>query len=282
MKFQSAGARADDVYGYYNLGFGRLVVGMKLLPTFFCGFPGADVGDRVAGTGGDLRGAGLQLERMKFGPLDAAVALSEHTGSTSGAFDVSEATMPKLTGTLTYSGGPFGVRVGGGYAANDVYTTNTTAAIKRDVTGTYMGLYGWISFGAARIDANVYKFENPNFYGGPPPSAAGRAYFNAANVLVDSEKFGWGLKFSYKITPMIGFQCMYGEEELEVPNAITTTNIDKDPRKAWYVEFDITVHKNFKIRPGYSKLDNEYILINGVSTNQTEVTKYGATWEITF
>jgi hypothetical protein len=86
MKFQSAGARADDVYGYYNLGFGRLVVGMKLLPTFFCGFPGADVGDRVAGTGGDLRGAGLQLERMKFGPLDAAVALSEHTASTSGAF----------------------------------------------------------------------------------------------------------------------------------------------------------------------------------------------------
>lgn len=282
MNFKQAGARSGGVYGYYNMGFGRLKVGDDLLPTFWAGFPGPDVGDRVGGTGGDLGSPGLHMDRIKIGPLGAAVALTNPTTNTSGAFDVQEATMPRLTGNLSYKGGPFGVTLAGGYVSNDVYTTDTTTAIKRDVSGTYVGLYVSYRIGAAGFDANVYKFTNPNFYGGPPPSAAGRAYFNGANALIDSEKFGWGLKFSYKITPMFEFQCGYGEEELEVPNAGTPANIDKDPRKAYWLEFPITVHKNFKIRPGFSKLDNEYILINANSTAENEVTKYGATWEITF
>jgi len=268
--------------GTYDMGFATLRVGRMWNISF--NPPPVFMVDSVGSPIANVQAPEIRLEKIKLGPVTLAIAATEAgelgiTGNTATwAAPVTEQVMPKLETRADVKFGPVGFSLLGGYYSYDIYSNATTTSLKKDIDTNYWGAIGTFNSGPISLWGSWMSFKNADQWSNAA-ATIGAAFDATDTNIVDADRDVWQFRASYTLNPMITFNFIYGESKYT--QSIGGFN-NEDPQKGWAVTVPFTITKNFEIRLEYSYLDNEDRLINGVRTEETEVTKYGARWIIYF
>jgi predicted porin len=257
--------------GTYNMGFATLRIGRWWTPSF--NPPPAWMVDTVGSPIVTVQEPRIALENIKLGPVSFQITAMQAGETAVGGFATTEQTMPKFEGRADVNIGPVSLAVLGGYYSYDIYSANTTTAIKKDVDSNFYGAIATLNMGPFQVRGSWITINNPTVYGGPPSTI--NTTLDASNNIIDSDRDIWQAYITYTLNPMISFNLIYGHSEYSQDrNGFS----DEDSQKGWAFTVPINITQNFTVRLEYSQLDNEDRVVQGVTTEETEVTKYGARW----
>ncbi len=260
------------LYGTWNFGSGALTVGQTYSPLnmFTSGQVfGADAG--LLNVGGVYSGREPLLQ-LAFGGFKVALVELNHADNVASTYD--ENTMPAIEARYRYARDNWNVEIGGGYQTYE--SQNSITGVDVDIDSYVVALAGGYNFGALYVKANVYTGTNGGNLialntSGTGWAGGGLAGLNAAgNDVDDNDMMGYVLVVGGKINDMFSVEAgySYAEEELD-------SDLDADEVSAYYLNTTITFAPGVFVVP-------EIGMIDGDEDGDTEVTYFGAKWQINF
>ncbi len=265
------------LYGTYNFGAGKLLIGQDYTPSTFFYSNSVYDGD------GDLLGVGQfyvgrrQMIQLTFGDLKLAFIQPEAIDYT--GFDT-DTTLPKIEVCYGFKTDMFFVDVFAGY---QTYELDATSA-DEDVDAYVVGLGGGVNIGPAYIKAMGHFGQNfGNYsaynvgYNGTVPTLRDEATF-VSGKLEDVDGWGALAVVGFKVNDMLTVEAGYGYEEADLDNS----GRDEDWVEQYYLNATINITKGFFIVPEIGLIQGERGQAPGVATNEPDVFYMGAKWQINF
>jgi len=272
------GYLADDLNqsawtGAYDMGFATLRLGRWWTPSF--NPPPVWMVPTVGNFIITAQEPRIALENIKLGPVKFQITGMRGSGEPGiGIYNVTETTMPRMEARADATFGPVNIAVIGGYYSYDAYTSNQTTALKTDFDGDFYGAIATFTMGPFQVRGSWVRVNNPTVYTGRG-NANVFERLDASNNLIDVDQTLWQAYATYTLNPMISFNLVYGQNKYEQDrNGFT----DKDEQSGWMFTVPINITQNFTVRLEVSKVDNKDFVVQGVTTEEGDVTSYGARW----
>ncbi|MDA3918520.1 MAG: hypothetical protein PF690_16315 [Deltaproteobacteria bacterium] len=269
-----SGVNLRLLYGTWNFGSGAFTVGQTYSPLnmFTSGQVfGSDTG--LLNVGGVYSGREPVLQ-LAFGGFKVALVELDNADALPGKV-ANENSIPAIEASYRYSQDNWNVKVAGGY---QTYEAQDAFGFGIDVDSYVVALSGGVNFGAFYVKGNVYTGENGgnlialNTTTAGAWSGSGLAGLNAAGTDTDdNDIFGYVLVVGGKINDMFSVEAGYGSAEQEL-NSSTT---GEDEVSAYYLNSTITLAPGVFVVPEIGMIDAE-------EDGQTELTYFGAKWQINF
>jgi hypothetical protein len=278
------------MYGEWNFGAGKLLVGQDYTPTdqilglnvgvlpsgLTSNAPTLDGEGNALGIGSMYNSRRPQI-KLKFGGFQLAFIEPQTAGNSgSGGTDV-DTTLPQIAASYKFKTDMFSITPYGAY--NTYEQTNTATDAGESVDSTLFGVAGTDNIGAFNVKGNVWGGQNTNGLG-----RAGNVnlYGNAwltGGTYEDSDQFGGQVFVGFKLNDMLTFEAGYSMETSE----ITVANVDyeSDPTH-WYIDAVITLAPGVMIVPEFGIYDLGDNDVGGVATERGDITYFGAKWQINF
>lgn len=289
-RFEYANANANAVslrhiYGEWNFGAGSLIVGQT------DGAFDTDISTQVfddghVGTMGCADTGRAPLVKFVFGGLKFNIEAPELgivTGAAAPVTTTSEATLPQINASYTFTLNNISIELGGAYQTYEYEPV--AGGTEFDVTSYVVGAQFGATLGAFNLAASIFGGENAANLVGVDTAvdttsytaarSEGYAYYDGAKVY-DAESFGFALVGSYTINEMFAISAGYGYAENTVDVAAGTVSED-DEACTYYVNLPITLAPGVVITPEIGVVDYEEAL-----TTEDTTTYFGARWKISF
>jgi hypothetical protein len=284
------GATLRLLYGEWNFGAGKLLLGQDYTPMTFW------VSNQVWGSDNDLLGFGQQYHgreqqvKLTFGNFQIA-AINPVTNRAVFNFPQADidTTIPKLAASYDIKGGPVKARISGAYQTYDVVRIVAGAENEQSVDAWQIAAGMVYDMGPFFLKGDLYYGENLANMGqssaadatttGLVGIRADRAAWNG-NSIIDAETLGFALVAGFKMNDSIVFEAGYGQANNEIEDGGLKVAQDV---KAYYLNATINLAKNVFIVPEIGKLDYGDIEQTGVADEDKGDMKYiGAKWQINF
>jgi hypothetical protein len=274
------------LYGAWNFGPGTFLVGQDYTPTFFpisdqCGLIGGDCGLIFWGTvytGRQpqlkLTMGGFKVALLNYGTLANPLP----AGAFPGGLDT-DATLPEIEASYTFSVGPAAVHIGGGYHSHDA--VGATAAAAAGGTERDYSIDAWFIEGAAKmafgplyVNVQLAYGQNPGDYGLTQDHLVKAArYVTATDSIEDAESLWGALVVGFKVSDMLKLEGGIGYIANEIDNYDILNGADlvggtsEHDVTTWYLQAAISPVKNVFFIPEIGMTDYGDLEITGV-TNQ--------------
>lgn len=258
------GVNVRKLYGEWNFGAGKLLVGQTYTPSAYFYSNSVFDGD------GDLLDAGQAyigrqpMLRLTFGDFKIAF-VSINTGSF-GTGDI-DTTWPKIEASYNMKMDNFFVDLSGGY---QTYEANGV-----DVDSYLLQLGGGMDFGAAYFKANVFVAQNGDAYGLYNAGLHSDAMGFAAGDVVDTDTLGWLVVCGFKVSDMLTIEGGYGAIESE----LDASGADADEGAQYYINASITLAPGVYVVPEIGVRDFKD---SAGGADEGDLTYFGAKWQINF
>ncbi|MFO8089312.1 MAG: hypothetical protein R6U13_05700 [Desulfatiglandaceae bacterium] len=284
------GATLRLLYGQWNFGAGKLLVGQDYTPMTFWVSGQAWNGDNCLLGFGQMYQGREQQVKLTFGNFQIA-AINPVTNRAVTGFPQADidTTIPKLAASYDIKGGPIKARISGAYQTYDVVRVVAGAEDEQSVDAWQIATGAVYDMGPFFLKGDLYYGENLANMGQSSVAAAtttGIAGIRAdraawsGTTIVDAETLGFALIAGFKMNDSITFEVGYGQANNEIE--IGGTSVEQDV-KAYYMNAAISLAKNVFIVPEIGKLDYGDIKQTGVpDENQGDIKYLGAKWQINF
>jgi len=271
------------LYGEWNFGGGKLLVGQDYSPLFnvqsnsiYSFNTSTDELDMLF-TGYTYGGRVPQL-KLTFGDFKIA-AITPNAGLDAGstAAASTKVMLPKFEASYRLAQNNWFVQFGAGYQTFDIYSgANQTGS---DVSvNSYVGaLTGGITVGPATFSANIFGGQNAGSFAAIGASdlafmTGGRArYVAATNMVIDNDVIGYALVANYKASDMFTFEVGVGGVKTELDQTSST----KDDVIQYYLQSVITLAPGVTVTPEIGVVDFR-------QNTQSDNTYLAAKWQINF
>jgi len=282
----SGNANIRLLYGEWNFGAGKFLVGQDYTPLYLPGSGQVYAVDNGLGGWGEVYGSRKAQLKLTFGGFQVAVlapstnhTLTEVAAATAIATDKTEATIPQIQAAYTFKGSNWDVTLAGGYQTFEVAAdANMDAA--QDVTSYVLAATANMAVGAFKFGASVHGGENTGnmisvdvngFQDGDNGNNGLARYDAGANKVTDNETFGYRVYAAYTVNDMFGLELGYGQNSAEYDRAAS----EDDEVTAYYLSAPITLAPGVFVIPELGVVDYE-------EDGQEETTYFGAKWQINF
>jgi len=264
------GVNVRILYGKWDFGSGSFLVGQTYSPLNIF------VSNQVFGSDTDMLNVGgvysgrEPMLQLQFGSFKVAAVELNNADNVGGTV---ENTIPAIEASYKYSQDNWNVGVVGGY---QTYERQMGAGVEIDVDSYVVALQAGVNFGAIYLKGNVYTGQNGgNLIAlnttGTGFSGDGLAGLNAAGTDVDdNDIFGFVFVVGGKINDMFSVEAGYAAAEQELDSMS-----DADEVSSYYLQSTITFAPGVFVVPEIGMIDND-------EDGQTEVTYFGAKWQINF
>ena len=278
----------------WDFGGGSLLIGKDMGPVNF--FPSSQVFNDdmgLVGYGGILsyfkpmmqlsfgnfKIAALEPEtstRVLFAWGHPSMVPSTSTGVT--GFTECDTSLPKIEASYSFTAGPVGLWVGGGYQSFDEVdiTTNKEYGIDSSIFGV-----GWkIPIGALYVNGSIFLGTNLGQYQTTFQIGNDDAVYDAASdKIIDTDSMGYVLVVGMKASDTINLEAGYGYLEHEGGG----TGIWEDDNTSMYVQANIILAEGVSVTPEIGIVDyGDTSMADGHKTDQGDTTYFGARWQIVF
>jgi len=266
-------------WGAWNFGGGTLLIGHTWSPlyinTTICGQ--CEAGGTSGGYGfwvGDLRQAQVQL---RIGGLTVALVEPNAAVGVVGTALTAEVdtTLPKLEVTYALKLGSIALVPFLGYQTYDEVLLATDQGYSID--GMVYGLTAKAAFGPGYVNGQIWKTKNGKEWGDLYYTGGFSAYFDGTSVK-DVDGLGYGITAGMKLSDTMSFELGYGFAEYELDRP----GVYEDDASTMYAQLNITIAKGFMVTPEIGIVDKGTHTVDGVESEQGDMTYYGAVWKITF
>lgn len=296
------GVNVRLLYGEWNFGPGKLLVGQDYSPFYLPGSGQVYAVDAGLGGWGEAGGDRKAQLKLKFGEFQiAAIApntnFTQGNGATPGTVGMvngmttasavvnfgttaAEVKLPLIEARYTLRGDNWDIRIAGAYQTFEVNTASTTTAAQ-DITSYMLAIGGNMTIGQLAMGAEVHGGENPGnimpadvngFQTAGGDSNNGLAYYDTTgNKVYDNEAFGWRAYLLYTFNDMFAVEVGYGQQKVEYDLAGSTA----DEVSSYYLQVPVTLAPGVFVVPEIGVLDYQ-------ETGQQETTYFGAKWQINF
>ncbi|MCG8688778.1 MAG: hypothetical protein MI892_28160, partial [Desulfobacterales bacterium] len=178
-----------------------------------------------------------------------------------------EVTLPKLEASYDVKFNNIRLKAVGGYNAYEIDDAY-------DVDSYILGLGGKGTFGPAYLAASFYIGQNLGPYDFRV-STDNDPVLSGADEVVDNDSYGFILVAGYKLNSMFTFEAGYGYTESELDGS----GFGEDDASQYYLQSKITLAPGVIVVPEVGFVDNGH---DSAGTKQTEITYFGAKWQINF
>lgn len=280
-------ARVRLLYGTWNFGPGKLLVGKAYVPTFNLISNQVFAGDNdllfYGGASGRVRQAQIALHMggLKFALVEPNVN-SYATTAWAGAVADTEVTIPQLEASYGFAFGPVKMTLFGGYHTYDDRFVNGLLDASSSIDSYVYGAVAKTTFGPIFLNGGINFGQNYRAYGwlhqtGMAPI---RTYNNVTNVWTENDTDDWGFNLvaGFKVNDMLTFEAGYGYVETDMDNSLA-----EDEAATYYINATINLAKGCFIVPEIGKIDQKDVTnAAGVKTDQGDTMYFGAKWQINF
>ena len=280
------------LYGEWNFGAGKLLVGQDYTPVF--NITGNQIFSPAVGTSDDVNmlmfgtaysGREGQV-KLKFGNFQIAMLApgtaynSTTVNADANAVVVSslntEATVPAFEASYRFAMDNWWFVANGGYQTFDVRTGAGTNWL--DVDSYILAANAGITFGPVTLSGTVNVGQNSgNLITTRTAGAAGNAGNGKglaalqSGIVYDNETFGLGLVGQFKANDMFTIEAGYGYAE----NEYDIAGSQEDDVATYYIQTTITLAPGVMITPEIGVVDFK-------QSGQDEITYIGARWQLNF
>jgi hypothetical protein len=282
-----AGIRTRHIYGEYDFGGFKLLVGQTYAKSFLPTLYGARGGQGTY-RGEASIGTRTPMIRARFnaGPGELAISALTPTVTTypagfAAAFveDI-DSTMPRLEIAYDVKFGNFRLNLVGTHQSYEVVDTATNVGY--DVTSYAVMGKLQAAFGPLSLSAGMYSGQNLKEFGMGGLPATATSTWNGTQIL-DTDQFGWALGAKFKVNDMFAVAAGYGETDLSQPSGVAGVTDAEDTMKGYHLSAFVTVAKNFDINFEYGVKDWEDIrAAGGLPVDEGKDKYWGMEWILKF
>lgn len=280
----SAGSGSKDanirlLYGEWNFGAGKLLVGQDYVPMVLGGSNQVYAADNTLAGWGEVDGSRHAQIKLTFGGFQIAFVENNtnyYDGTASASEDDVDVIMPMIQAqyALTYDNWVF--TLAGGYQTFDV----DNGTVDDDVTSWGLGLDVAVTFGAFAITGQIHGGTNVgniyDIYVNDGDLAGGQGYADVSGTkVIDNDAIGGRIAVGYTFNEMFGVEVGYGYQQTEYD----MTGSEEDEVQSYYIQFPITLAPGVHVVPEIGVVDFEDDWNND---GEDEVTYFGAKWQINF
>jgi len=282
-------ARVRLLYGTWNFGAGTFLVGRDYTPVFYpisdqCGLVGGDCGLIFWGTVYPGRVnqlkmsmGGFSLALLNYG----ALANPLQTGAVGTAWDT-DATLPEIEAAYTFSFGPAGFMVGGGYHTHDAVALVGATEREESVDAWFLTGAGKFNFGPFYVNFQIAWAQNPGDYGLTQDNLFKSAiYVAGSDSIEDAESLFGALVLGFKVSDMLKLEGGYGYIGNELDTAPGVTS--EQTTQTYYIQAAISPVKNVFIMPEMGVVDYGDLEVTGAAdTDLGSGFYFGVKFQINF
>jgi len=265
-------------WGAWDFGGGSLLVGHTWSPLY----ANATItnqsheGGSASGYGfwvGDLRQAQIRL--TTGGLIVALVEPAATLTATGSGADETDTTLPKIEALYTFKLGSITLIPFFSYQTYDEVVMATDKDYSID--SMLYGLSVKAAVGPGYVKGQVWANTNGKEWGDGYNTGGFSAYFDGTDIQ-DVDGLGYAITAGMKLSDTMNFEVGYGHAEYEVDRPGTY----EDTASAMYAQMEIQLAKGFILCPEIGVIDKGDHTVNGVKTEQGDMTYYGAVWKIHF
>ena len=265
------------LYGEWNFGAGKLLVGQDYTPMYLPGsnqvYKNDNALDGWGNVNGNLRKAQIKLT---FGDFQIAFVENEKNVYDNGVAFTDDVVMPMIQVRYALTFENFVITMAGGYQTFDVETAN----IDDDVTSWGLGLDVAATFGALSVSGQVSGGTNVgnlyDIYVNDSDAIIGRGYADVSGTkVIDNDAMGFRVAVAYAFNEMFGVEVGYGYQQTE----FDTSGSEEDEVQSYYINFPITLAPGVIVVPEIGVVDFED---DFAGNGEDEITYFGAKWQINF
>lgn len=278
------------IYGTWNFGAGKLMVGKHYTPATFLGYSGmgADLGDNgdanmlVAG----LAYIGRQPQiRLSFGSFDIALIQPNTSANDLGAGDI-DFTFPRIEAAYVFKTPVVSIRP---IAAFQTYKAeDQTTGDDETIMSYTLGLGVSATLGPAYIKATFSYLQNPGNYGDTNllvldalRVGAGNAQFINGDV-EDAEEMQGTFVVGVKLNKAFGLEAGVGYGSLEQDVAVLGGATVKQTGFVYYLQAPIGLAKGVTLIPEIGMMDRDDYEIGGVDVPAGDMTYVDVNFRVDF
>ena len=265
------------LYGEWNFGAGKLLVGQDYTPMYLPGsnqvYKNDNALDGWGNVNGNLRKAQIKLT---FGDFQIAFVENEKNVYDNGVAFTDDVVMPMIQVRYALTFENFVITMAGGYQTFDVETAN----IDDDVTSWGLGLDVAANFGALSVSGQVSGGTNVgnlyDIYVNDSDAIIGRGYADVSGTkVIDNDAMGFRVAVAYAFNEMFGVEVGYGYQQTE----FDVSGSEEDEVQSYYIQFPITLAPGVHVVPEVGVVD---YMDNAQGNSESETTYFGAKWQINF
>ena len=274
------GVNIRHLYGEWNFGAGRLIVGQTYTPFLVVtdqiyNVSGLNRGDTNMAYFGTIYSGREPLIGLKIGGLYiAAVELEDDVYDTSGGGSLTEITLPELHARYTFRGKTWRAKILAGYSRFEVQNSGTAA----DVTSYLLGTAGQMKIGQAYITGGGWMGQNAgnliNQYTSLNPDMSGQNFARwDGTAVTDNDGYGFHVSAGFVFNEKVKMEAGYGYTRSE----LDTAGAREDDARVYYLNTTLTLAPGVFVVPEIGRLD-----LNGPSPGDMDCIYGGMKWQINF
>ena len=283
---QSSSVYLRLLYGVWDFGAGKLVVGQDYTPIYM----GVSNANMATGSDTVMIGWGVVYDRsaqirLEFGGLQLALVdntgFNVLTGAVAGT--TTEMTLPRIDAKYTFKFDPVQFDIVGSYFS---YSMERPALADLSVDSYMFGARGDAMLGPVRLRGALYWMQNGNQLGLTGGGSAALANAGGANTsVIDNDGMGFAITGLYKLNDMFQFEAGYGYVENEMDDAANPAiaggsgALQEDDRSMYYLQSVITMAPGVYIVPEIGVQDAKS---SATGTEQGDMFYWGAKFQIDF
>jgi hypothetical protein len=279
------------LYGEWNFGAGKLLVGQDYVPMNLGGSNQVYGGDGdLQGWGGEMFGDRLAQIKLTFGDFQIAFIENDNSYSDGTANKVKEdedninVVIPMIQVQYALSGHNWKVTMAGGYQTFDV----DDGTVDDDITSWGLGVDATATFGAFYVSGqvnggtnvgNLWLIDVTGFDTDENALGAGYAVVTTGGDVIDNDAIGGRICVGYTFNEMFAVEVGYGYQRTEYDEDIAALGTDELESQSYYINFPITLAPGVVVTPEVGVVD---FTVDDSSLEQDEITYFGAKWQIDF
>jgi len=268
-----------QLYGAWDFGSGKMIVGRLWNPTYFGLSNQVYDGDLNLGSFGGQWSRYDSIE-FRFGGFKIAALSPSTTGAdfvnVSGNTFTSAGTravLPKIEVAYNGAFGPVNLHVSGGWNSMEAVDAGNNGKTITAMIGQAMVKY---SGGPFMIGGSfTYGINQGNYSAAYAPAGVSTAAM-VNNQIKDTTSMGFQVVAGFTINDMLGVEAGYGYVVNSYDSSVTSND---DPGMAYYIQLPITLADGVFIVPEVGKLDFDE---DATKAKEGDVTYFGAKFQINF
>ncbi len=264
------GVNVRKLYGEWNFGAGKLLVGQTYTPLNWFYSDQVYGGDNDLLAQGGLYSGREAMLQLTFGGFKVAFLGANQVNDGLVATST-EVKMPAIELAYTMKMDNFGVKAGFGY---QTYSA-TVGGVENDIDSYVFALGGSATFGAFYVGTNFFLGQNAGNMiaidtDGTNAWKGGYAALTATDV-VDNDVFGAMIAAGFTLNDMFNFEVGYGY----VATEYDVDGSNKDKAQSYYLNSTVTLAPGVFFVPEMGRID-------GDEGGDTETDYFGIKWQINF
>ena len=221
------------------------------------------------------------MVRLTMGGLTVALVepSTSHVVGTTVTHEL-DTSLPKLEATYALNVGPVALVPFLGWQTYDEEVKATGKSYSID--GMVYGLTVKYPIGPGYINGQIWMSENGAQWGDLYYTGSfGGAYWDGTKIW-DEDGTGYAIEAGLALSETMKLAVGYGMVEYENDSGTAGAGVYEDPASSMYAQLEIQIAPGFWVTPEIGILDEEDVTKAGVTTEEGDLTYYGAVWKIHF